>query len=230
MPTEFDAYADRYDEALERGLALTGEDKHYFAAERLAWTRRGLARLGVTPRVVLDYGCGTGTAIPLLAASWALERIVGVDPSAQSLERARADHPRPNVVFVALDSYQPRGDCDLVFTNGVFHHIPAAERAGTAQLIAASLRPGGAVAFWENNPWNPGARWVMSRVPFDRDAVMVSPPEARRLLRGAGLRVISTSFRFVFPRALGWLRGLEPGLARIPLGGQYLVIAQRATG
>lgn len=48
-------------------------------------------------------------------------------------------------------------------------------------LVRRSLRPGGVFAFWEINPWNPGTRHVMSRIPFDRDAIMLTPPEARWL-------------------------------------------------
>ena len=36
-----------------------------------------------------------------------------------------------------------------------------------------------------------------------------------------------TDFLFVFPRVLGWLRGVEPRLARWPLGAQYLVLGRR---
>jgi hypothetical protein len=66
----------------------------------------------------------------------------------------------------------------------------------------------------------------MSRIPFDRDAQLVWPVTARRLLRSAGFTVIRTDFRFVFPRALSWARGAEPLLTRLPAGAQYQVLAQ----
>jgi hypothetical protein len=89
------------------------------------------------------------------------------------------------------------------------------------------LRPGAIFAFWENNPWNPGTRYVMRRVPFDRDAVTLSPPEARRWLRSAGFEILRTDFLFIFPRPLRWLRRLEPILSRAPLGGQYQVLCRK---
>jgi hypothetical protein len=52
-----------------------------------------------------------------------------------------------------------------------------------------SLRPGGLFAPWENNPWNPNTRYVMSRIPFDRDATTLSPPKAVGLLRQNGFQV-----------------------------------------
>ena len=88
--------------------------------------------------------------------------------------------------------------------------------------IAGSLRPGGFAALWENNPWNPGTRWVMRRIPFDRDAQMLFPSALRRLARAAGLQVLHTRFAFIFPRMLSLLRPLERLLSPLPLGGQYV--------
>ena len=93
--------------------------------------------------------------------------------------------------------------------------------------VHRALRPDGLFAFWENNPWNPGTRWAMSRVPFDADAIVIRPGEARRLLRAAGFHLLSTDFLFYFPRALSALRFLEKSLVKVPLGGQYLVLAQK---
>jgi hypothetical protein len=87
--------------------------------------------------------------------------------------------------------------------------------------------PGGMFALWENNPWNPGTRYIMSRVPFDKDAITMTPPETRRLLRNAGFEIVRTDFLFLFPHLLRALRPLERVLAPLPLGGQYLVLARK---
>jgi hypothetical protein len=65
----------------------------------------------------------------------------------------------------------------------------------------------------------------MHRVPFDRDAVMVWPKEARRLARQAGLTIVRTDYAFVFPNKLRRLRPLEPALRRLALGAQYQVLS-----
>jgi hypothetical protein len=67
----------------------------------------------------------------------------------------------------------------------------------------------------------------MSRIPFDRDAVMVWPHEARGLVESARLQVVRTDYCFIFPKALRPLRRLEPFLARLPLGAQYQVLARK---
>ncbi|MGH7713345.1 MAG: class I SAM-dependent methyltransferase [Gemmatimonadaceae bacterium] len=224
----FDAYAAAYDDALGRGLILTGEGKEYFAAGRVAHIRAVLQTLGVTPKRVMDYGCGTGSTTPLLREAWNVSSLVGVDPSPESIRVARSQQRSNAVRFERVQEYVPAGDRDLVYSNGVFHHIPPNERPKALAYIAGALASGGIFAFCENNPWNPGTRYVMSRIPFDRDAVTLSPPEARRILRGEGFEIVRTDSLFVFPRPLSWLRSLESALVRVPVGGQYIVFCRRS--
>lgn len=226
---EFDAVALQYEEALQRGLKASGESSDYFASARATWTRKRLDGLSIPrslPRAI-DFGCGTGNTIPYLKKDVGYESVIGLDLSLQSLEVARISHPEPSFQFYTPDAYTPRGEADLVFCNGVFHHIPPDERASNLQFIRNLLRPGGIFAFWENNPWNPGTRYVMSRIPFDRDAIPISIPESRRLIEQSGLRVLSTDTCFYFPRTLKWLRPIEPSLCKIPLGAQYLILSKK---
>jgi SAM-dependent methyltransferase len=225
----FDAYAASYDDDLARGLAVSGEDKGYYALGRIRWLGRRLAGMGerAPMRRVLDFGCGDGASVPLLRGWPGTEQVLGVDVSAGLLAVARSRNAGPGIAFAAIDDAPPRGDFDLAFTNGVFHHIPPGERGAALEYVRGALRPGGWFAFWENNPWNPGTRYIMSRVAFDRDAMTIPPPAGRRMLQQAGFAVRAVDTLFYFPRWLGWLRALEPALARLPLGGQYLVLAQR---
>jgi SAM-dependent methyltransferase len=225
---EFDAYAARYDEALAAGLSITGEDKDYYARGRMRWVASRLRASGIAaPHTVLDFGCGLGNATPLFLDELGAREVVGVDVSEGLLDRAReafADEPRAR--FATIDAWDAPASADLAFVNGVFHHIPVADRPGALQYVRRTLRPGGLFAFWENNPWNPGTRYIMSRVSFDEHAITITPPEARRLLRDAGFEIVETDFLFIFPRALRVLRPLERLLARLPLGGQYLVLCR----
>ena len=224
---EFDHFAENYDEAIQRGLAVSGEKKEFFAAGRVAWLARRLGEAGLVPRRILDYGCGTGTSAPLLLGLAGAEQVLGVEISPKSVEVARRLHGSDRARFAVLQEYEPDGTCDLAFCNGVFHHIPLAARAGAVDYVFRSLRPGGWFALWENNPWNPGTRYIMSRIPFDRDAITLSPPGGRRMLEAGGFAVVRTDFLFFFPRSLGWLRRLEPRLRSVPLGAQYLVLGRK---
>lgn len=230
MNSTFDTVAGTYEQQLARGLAVTGESPRYFAQGRLQWTAARLEALGFRARRVLDFGCGIGGSVGLIFDVLGAESVLGVDPSAESLAVARSRHGSQRASFVEPDALTDQDHVDLAFCNGVFHHIastPPTERLDALESIRRALRPGGLFAFWENNPWNPGTRYVMSRLSFDRDAETITPPAARRLLREAGFDVISTDFLFVFPRCLRWLRQIEPLLASLPLGAQYLVIARR---
>jgi SAM-dependent methyltransferase len=226
-PTAFDEYADNYDAALEQGLSATGESKDYFAQGRIEWLAGCLRALGFIPRSILDFGCGTGSATPFLLGLIGAESSLGVDISPKSLETARRVHGAERALFGVVDECAPGGDRDLAFCNGVFHHIPVAERAGAVDYVFRSLRPGGLFAFWENNPWNPGTRYVMSRCPFDRDAITIPAPSGRSLLAARGFEIVRTDFLFIFPRALRLLRWIEPRVSRLPLGAQYQVLCRK---
>ncbi|QDS97914.1 trans-aconitate 2-methyltransferase [Adhaeretor mobilis] len=234
---QFDVYSTEYEAALGEGLRYSGEGPEYFAQKRIEWTAKLLQQLGdqsmsdpqrgTPPANLLDFGCGIGIAAPELHRVFPGTTLWGYDPSTVAIKRAVRELADEQTRFTADPSQLPSENFDLVYTNGVFHHIPPSERQAAFQLIWQSLKPGGRFAFWENNPWNPGTRWVMSRVPFDRDAVTISPPESRRLLRGSGFKIERTDAWFLFPRSLAWLRPLERLVHRLPLGGQYLVMARK---
>lgn len=223
----FDRFHADYDEALSRGISVSGEGKLFFARGRVEFLARCLREAGARPRAVLDFGCGTGSATPFLLDLLGVERVVGVDVSERSLDVARRDHGSERARFVALRDFQPDGSFPLAFCNGVFHHVRPEERGRVVDLLRRSLAPGGHFALWDNNPWNPGARYVMRRIPFDRDAVMLSAGEAARMLSRGGLEIRRTDYLFVFPRLLKALRFLEIALAGAPLGAQYQVLCRR---
>jgi SAM-dependent methyltransferase len=225
---EFDHYAEDYDVALEQGLAVSGEDKNYFAQGRVSWLNHCLRQMPQSPKSVLDFGCGTGSAAPFLLDMPGVESVLGVDVSAKSLAVAERTHGSRRAQFHLLGQYQPEGQIDLAYCNGVFHHIPPPERAAAINYVGRALRPGGLFALWENNPWNPGTRYVMSRCPFDQDAITLSPLEAQRLVVSAGFELLRLDFLFVFPRAFSWFRGLEPFISRLPIGAQYQVLCRKS--
>ena len=225
--THFDEFADNYDAALDRGISLSGEGKEYFARRRAEWLRFCLQGLMECPQRVMDYGCGSGSATPFLTNVLGAGLVHGVDLSAKSLISARRQYGSDRAEFHSLDRYQPKGILDLVYCNGVFHHIPPSDRITALNFIWRSLLPGGFFALWENNPWNPGTRLVMSRIPFDRGAVMLTPHEGCRLLRASGFEILRTDFLFIFPRLLRVLRRVEPWLSPFPLGAQYQILCRK---
>lgn len=227
-PGLFDSHVDSYDDDCMRGLKLSGESRAYFARGRLeyllAWWRKTRRP---EPATVVDYGCGTGDVTVMLSTLFPRAAIVGLDPSPDSIERAGARHGTDRVRFKRLDHGAAARRAELIHINGVVHHVEPADRETVMRDIRNRTDEGGVLALFENNPLNPGTRLVMSRIPFDRDAVPVPPREARRLVRAAGFRIVRHRYLFYFPRFLRALRPLEPWLERIPLGAQYGILAVR---
>lgn len=229
-PKPFDTRAADYQQQLQQGLRLSGESKEHFARARLAhlvawWHRSGRPE----PKRVLDYGCGTGDVTVLLAERFPRAEVLGADPSRRFVEQARRELGSERVSFALLEGYQPLAvpAADLVHLNGVVHHVPPHEHAAFFAAVRDTVRPGGVVALYDNNPWNPGTRAIMRRIPFDRGCEPVAAGRVRRGLEAAGLRILRTSFLFWFPGPLRALRPLEPWLERVPFGAQYAHYAER---
>ena len=214
-----------YNAMLNQGLRLTGEDKHFFMQGRIQDLQRQLP-INFSPRRILDFGCGIGDTTCLLAETFPTAEVVGIDTAEQALDYAEATYGSPRISFGPVREFSESNTIDLCYVNGVFHHIQPHQRLEVIQMIRKALVPGGSFAFFENNPWNPGTRLVMSRIPFDRDAQPLTPPEARRLLREGGFASLAPPrFLFYFPKPLAIFRVVEPFLVRLPLGAQYYVLA-----
>ena len=130
MP-EFDSVALNYDHLLNAGLSATGETKEFFARGRVTRLRQRLTELGHRAQAVLDFGCGPGSTTPLLRTVLGAERVIGLDVSEGLLEVARRESNDPAVTFVTPDCLPPDLRVDVVYCNGVFHHIRA---CGAAEI------------------------------------------------------------------------------------------------
>lgn len=220
----FDDIATNYDDVLNQALAASGETREYFARKRLLELRRLLEKLRIqAPRSILDYGCGIGGAFYSLKEIFPDATLVGTDISAASLQVARKKYA--GALFLAPEEIKDER-FDLIFCNGVFHHIQPLDRLPALEFIRDHLAPGGLFGFFENNPWNPGTLHIMRKCPFDKDALVISPNKAIRLLESQGFQWIVLHTLFYFPRRLAFLRPLENFLGRFPLGGQYLVLCR----
>jgi len=224
---EFDRFATDYRQVLDKTLAVSGENASYFASGRLAWLRRVLGAEADAVARLLDFGCGPGHVTPFLLESFPSAALIGMDVSAKSIAEAAAQYGGPRARFVTPEEWASGERVDLAHCNGVFHHIPVADRPGALRVIREALREGGRFALFENNALNPVVRWAMDRCPFDTDAIPIRPGEAVRMVREAGFVVERVDHLFFFPRPLAFLRPIEPAFHKIPMGGQYLVLARR---
>ena len=227
VPEETFENPQHYDRMLNQGISLSGESRDFFAEGRVAEVVRRLPP-DFRPRRILDFGCGTGDTCRLLARAFPGADVVGADTSVDAVSWAAARQAGP-VSFMLVSELATAAPFDLCYLNGVLHHVPRSEQLAVVSGIRDSLTSTGCIAVFDNNPWNPGARLVMRRIPFDRDARMLSAARVRRLLRTAGFGTLPPArFLFFFPRQLARLRFAEPWLSRVPLGAQYCVVGRGA--
>jgi SAM-dependent methyltransferase len=222
MPEQLFDRAAEYEAMLNQGIGLSGENQEFFISGRIEDMR---SQIPPGPRRILDFGCGTGKACARLAEAFPLAQVVGADLSEDALRHARSCFGSDRVTFANIADLPQQERFDLCYINGVFHHILPEERQQTLTMIREILTPGAHLALFENNPWNPGTRMVMSRIPFDRDAIPLSFLETRRRIKEAGFRLRGSRFLFYMPNALAPLRFVEPLFVKVPLGAQYYVLA-----
>lgn len=228
IASTFDASAANYAEQLDRGISLSGESADYFVEGRVRFLSDYLEhQIPLHDLHVLDFGCGVGNACGALRRQLHARRVVGFDCSAESVAIAQQRYDDSAFEWTVDYRTIAPASLDVVYTSGVFHHIEPEQRPAELNRIFGWLKPGGFLALFENNPWNPGTRWVMSRIPFDADAQCLTPPETRQRLTAAGFELQVTRSLFYFPRLLRGLRPLEVLLAPLPLGAQYVVMARR---
>ncbi len=158
----YDAHSVRYERSrrwISRALAgsrRTGELSEYFDP-------RG--------KVVLDYGCGSGTkAISYL--DMGADRVIGIDVSERRIQEARA---RANAAkagdrlqFLVTDAHHtgfPDSSFDLIVGKSVLHHLDL-EAALTE--LRRLLRPGGTAVFVEPLWHNPFLRLGRALTPNAR--------------------------------------------------------------
>jgi SAM-dependent methyltransferase len=113
------------------------------------WMLREIEAAGVTPRRVLDLGCGNGDWTVMLAER--AERLVAVDFTEGFVtycsERLRAAGlgDRASVVQQDVSSYEPDAPYDLIVAGAVTQYLSDDELAKLLPRLRAALAAGGAL-------------------------------------------------------------------------------------
>jgi demethylmenaquinone methyltransferase/2-methoxy-6-polyprenyl-1,4-benzoquinol methylase len=96
---------------------------------------------------VLELACGAGWFTRELAHH--ADVVTAVDASPQMLARNRREVDAPNVRYVAADvfGWEPNAKYDVVFFGFFLSHVPPGVFEAFWRVIRRSLRPGGRVAF-----------------------------------------------------------------------------------
>ena len=89
------------------------------------------------------------------------------------------------------------------------------------------LIPGGLCCIIEHNPWNPVTQTIVKRCPVDVDAELLNVRESAKLLSASGFKPLRKEYFLYLPEKLFHAFGsVEGALTKLPLGGQYAVLAQ----
>lgn len=180
----------------EAELART---RDFFAARAADWDAKfpddepryaaAIAEIGlVEGQFVVDAGCGTGRALPLLrSAVGPSGTVLGVDVTPEMLEQAA--HHRADAALITADCGRlPLRDAtvDAVFGAGLISHLP--RPADGLRELARVTRPGGKLALY--HPIGRAAlaaRHGRELTPDDLRA----EPNLRPLLAAAGWELLS---------------------------------------
>jgi trans-aconitate 2-methyltransferase len=148
-----------------------------------------------SPEVVVDLGCGAGAATVGLAQRWPAARIIGVDSSAEMLERARASDPHERVEWVRSDveSWDPAqlgAPIDVIISNSLLQWVPSHLKLIHDWITA--LAPGGWFAMQVPGNFNAPSHTLL------RDVAMESPRAAELLPRLARGEAVSEPAVYLF--------------------------------
>jgi ubiquinone/menaquinone biosynthesis C-methylase UbiE len=231
LKQEFDEYIANYRTNCDQYLGLSGETSVFFAKYKAgklaAWLKD---QMHLAPEI-LDFGCGDGMMTHFVQQEFPQAKVYGIDPSPKSIEEAKTHYEKIRFSTHSEEQKQLpfRDDSfDLIFSAGVFHHIPFTDHPIYIQELFRLLKPNGYLVLFELNPLNPLTVLTFKRNPIDRYATLMQPRYTLRLVKQYGKT--TTKYYCFYPKCLGWLRITEPYMTKIPFGALYATITQKRCG
>jgi ubiquinone/menaquinone biosynthesis C-methylase UbiE len=178
----FDRWAKRYDHSWLQPVLFGPVQRSVVAA---------LVHQLPATAAVLDIGCGTGQLLDRFRVALPGATLIGIDRSGGMVAAARRLRPHLNIERAAAEAVpHPDSSFDAVVTTLSFHHW--SDRPAALAEVRRALRPGGLFALTDASPddlpGRPRAVWAaVGRSMAD----MPDLDERRRLVEGAGLRVLN---------------------------------------
>lgn len=219
----FDTYGKEYRDVVQASIDFSGLSYEFVTVAKADIMRDVIAaRLGPEAKPsALDVGCGIGVLHRYIRDRFA--RLCAVDVSTACLEQAaRANSGVEYRAYSGSELPFATGEFDFAYAICVLHHVPPADWLGFMREMARVIRPGGVLCIIEHNPLNPLTQLSVRRCEFDRDAVLLPSWRTAGLMTQAGLKAVESRYFLLLPSAAAPARAIERGLARLPLGAQYI--------
>jgi trans-aconitate 2-methyltransferase len=101
----------------------------------------------VSPKRVVDIGCGPGNSTAVLAERYPNAKVSGFDTSPDMIRKAKETLPNADFKVADLQTFKPDVPVDVLFSNAVFQWLPNGKRIEIVTRLLDHLAPGGSLAF-----------------------------------------------------------------------------------
>jgi SAM-dependent methyltransferase len=225
---DFNESKDDYRATIDEGISFIGADHDFFIVTKGDMINELIAdRLPTVSRArILDVGCGHGYVHPKLVEAG--HQVTGVEIAEQVIEVARKANAK--VDYRTYDGTSlpfPDSTFDVAIAMCVMHHVPPSKWGVFVREMRRVVRPGGFIAVFEHNPINPLTQYVVASSKLDVGVKLVRRRRLVQLFRAAGISKVRSAYIFFTPFGHRLFRWLDKKLAWMPLGAQYLTVAER---
>jgi SAM-dependent methyltransferase len=232
--TVFDQFAENYDEGHVKAVAMSGFKPSHFHEYKLKEVLKYLKENGLANKKLkfLDFGCGIGASVKYINKYLPNATVYGIDVSKEEIKVAKKNTKNlKNVKLSAFDGSNIPYNVkfDVIFIANVFHHINRKQHNKVMKNIYAKLANNGHLFIFELNKLNPLTMLVAIRndYRFDKDANLLNPFYAKKLLKKAGFFSSKVAYTIFFPQFLSRLIPLEKYLRKVPFGAHYFYVAKK---
>lgn len=223
---EFECYASSYQELIDDPLRNRfAQTQNHFHLRKWLVLERLLRNSGADSTTLnwLDVGCGRGDLLEIAGGNFASASGCDLSPSMLPSKASFRVYEQRSPSHLPFDDES----MDLVTAVCVFHHVHGQNRRMLSDEIRRVLRPGGLCCIIEHNPLNPITRSIVKRCPLDADAALLTARDVSDLLQFSGFEQMKKEYFLYLPERLYHkFMPIELFFSRIPLGGQYAVLAR----
>jgi trans-aconitate 2-methyltransferase len=131
------------------------------------------------PRIVVDLGCGTGSATQRIAERWPAAEVIGVDGSPDMLAREAPAGSHVRWVQADIGRWRAPAPVDLIYSNAALHWLP--DHAALFPMLLDQLAPGGVLAVQMPRNFDAPSHQLIHETALDgrwreRLASLIGPP------------------------------------------------------